>query len=110
MSSRNMIRKPVLSASLNVATGQNPVATNAYTEFLASLSEPVSAVEIWNSSGKILTLALGAAGQEVDQEYTILPGGTVEALPIPIAKGSRIALKAVDATTTTGYIIMNFFG
>jgi hypothetical protein len=87
-------------------TGTN-VTTAAYVQLVASTTSTANQLEIFDSSGEALILAVGAAASEVDQFY-ILPGGNGKVeLSIPAA--SRVSIKALTATASSGYIIVNFY-
>jgi hypothetical protein len=83
------------------------VTTAAYTQLIASTSAAYSALEIFDSSGQTLKLAIGGAGSEVDQ-FLIFPGGNGR-IPFTVASGSRISIKAVSATANAGEIDINFY-
>lgn len=83
------------------------VTTSAYTQLVASLTSGASEVEIFDSSGQGMILATGAAGAETDQVY-IFPGGNGR-IPLKIAAGTRVAIKAKTANATSGYIMVNFY-
>jgi hypothetical protein len=83
------------------------VTTAAYTQLIASLTTATSEVEIFDSSGQGMILATGAAASEVDQIY-IFPGGNGR-VPLKIAAGTRVAIKAKTATANVGYIMVNFY-
>lgn len=83
------------------------VTTSAYVELVASLSSACKEVEIFDSSGQGMILAVGAAASEVDQIY-IFPGGNGR-VPLAIAASSRVSIKAKTATASTGYIMVNFY-
>ena len=61
-----------------------------------------------DSSGQTLKLALGGAGSEVDK-FLITPGGNGK-IKFRVPSGSRVSIKAVSATASTGEIDINFFG
>jgi hypothetical protein len=84
-----------------------PVTTAAYTELIASTSAAIKRLEIFDSSGQLLVLALGAAASEVDLLY-ILPGGNGQ-ITQEIPAGTRVSIKAVSANATTGYIAINCY-
>jgi len=84
------------------------VTTGAYVTLKASLAAGVKEVQIFDSSGQTLVLAVGGAGSEVDRFY-IIPGGNGR-LPVTIAAASRVAIKAVSATANAGEIAVNFLG
>ncbi len=81
-------------ALCRITYGTTPVSTSAYVELIASLASSVSQVFIFDSSGRTLVIAVGAAGLEVDKLY-VVPGGN-GLVPIGIASGSRISIKAVS--------------
>ena len=85
----------------------SPVTTAAYTTLVASASAAIKQLQIFDSSGQTLVLAIGAAASEVDQIY-IPPGGTIVNLAIPAS--TRISIKAVTANATSGYIAVTFLG
>jgi hypothetical protein len=82
------------------------VTTAAYTQLVASTSAQINKLQIFDSSGQTLVLAVGAAASEVDQIY-ILPGGQGDT-ELKIASGSRISVKAVSATASVGELTINF--
>lgn len=84
------------------------VSTSAYTQLVASLSGAVKALYIFDSSGRALYLATGAAASEVDQIY-IEPGGT-GLVHLAIPAGTRLSVKAVDAAATQGQLLVSFLG
>lgn len=83
------------------------VSTAAYTQLIASTAAAYTAVEIFDSSGETLKLAIGGAGSEVDQ-FLIFPGGNGR-IPYSVAASSRIAIRAVSANATAGEICINFY-
>lgn len=108
MSRALLARNAVAKLYLDVA-GAN-IATNAWTELTSSLSAPVSAVEIFNSTGRVLKLAIGAAASEQELDYYILPGTVSPIIPVSIAKSSRLSLKAMDSLADSGEVVINCFG
>jgi hypothetical protein len=84
------------------------VTSAAYVELIASTSDEIKEIEIFDSSGQLLILALGAATEEVDKCF-IFPGGLgKQQLSIPA--GTRVSLKATSTSATTGLIAVNLFG
>lgn len=85
------------------------VTTGAYTELVADVgATQVQEIEIFDSSGQTLFLAVGAAASEVDQIY-IVPGGNGR-IPLQIAANARLSIKAVSANATAGEIVVNLYG
>jgi hypothetical protein len=85
------------------------VTTAAWVEIEDSMPDACTELDIFDGSGKILYLGVGAAGAEVIKAI-IPPGGPLNRIPCNIPKGARVALKAVDATASTGYAVINFLG
>lgn len=92
--------------------GATSVTTAAWVELVASMDDSVSAVEIFNSSGAILKLSTGTAGNEdsAELEYYVLPNGSFQIQPIELSKGGRLSAKAVGSDATNGDLILNFLG
>lgn len=85
------------------------VTNSAYTQLSASLSEHISLIEIFDSSGAVLKLAIGASGGEVDMPFYIIPGGNGR-MGLLLSKGCRLSIKSVDtATVSTGQIVINLY-
>ncbi len=94
----------VATKRLNAAT---PITTLAWTELWDSTGQDVAGLQIYNGTTKLLSLGIGAAGAEV--AWVDAPPGIGPVLPALISKTTRIAVKAVDADTTVGYLSVNFF-
>lgn len=84
------------------------VTTSAYVQLVASVASAVKEIEIFDSSGESLVLALGASGSESDKVY-VFPGGNGR-IPMQIAVGQRLSIKAVSANATSGELLINFYG
>lgn len=89
------------------AYGSTPVTTAAYVQVIASLAGNVSECDIFDSSGQTLFLATGGAGFEVDQIY-VVPGGNGR-VPLSMAVGARVSLKAVSSNATAGEFDMTCY-
>jgi hypothetical protein len=83
------------------------VTTGAYTQLDASLAGDCNSIEIFDSSGETLLLATGAAASEVDLLY-ITPGGNGR-IPVRIASGTRLSVKAVSASASAGELVLNCY-
>lgn len=83
------------------------VTTSAWTQLVASTSQSIKKLEIFDSSGQTLQIGVGAAGSEVSQIY-IIPGGN-GVISIGIPQGSRISIKAVSANATAGNLYINAY-
>jgi hypothetical protein len=64
-------------------------------------------IEIFDSSGVALYFATGAAGSEVNQ-FVIYPGGNGQ-VPFAIAASTRLSVKAVSTSATSGTGIINLY-
>ena len=80
------------------------VTTTAYTQVLASTPAAINWLSIFDSSGSGMILGVGAMGSEVVQLY-VPPGGVSEGYPLYIPSGSRVALKALTASASSGVFI-----
>jgi hypothetical protein len=83
------------------------VTTAAYVQLIAATSLVTNHVSIFDSSGQAMIFSVGAAAAEVIQLY-VPPGGGEFDLAIPA--GSRVAIKALTANATSGYILVNLLG
>lgn len=81
------------------------VTTAAYVQLVASTTNDINKLYIFDSSGQDLLLAVGAAGFEVDQ-IQISPGGWNAAISLNIPAGSRISVKAVSGTANQGVLLI----
>ncbi len=82
------------------------VTTSAYVTLVASTPISVSHVEICDTSTKLLKIASGSVGNEKDL-FTVHISGCVT-MPYYIVAGTRLSIKAVDATASTGYNTLAF--
>lgn len=98
-------------AKANTPTFNDYTATNvttaAYVQLIASTTSTTNLVEVFDSSGQTMILAVGGSGSEVDQ-FFIFPGGNGD-VPLAIPAGSRISIKAKTATANVGYIALNLY-
>lgn len=83
------------------------ITTAAYSELVASLSSNVEVLEIYNSTGQTLVLAIGASGSE-DEQFYIMPGGN-GLIGVLLDQGSRISVTAESANATSGELTINFY-
>lgn len=89
------------------AYGSVNVLTGSYTQVTAVTSAQINEIEIFDSSGQTMAIAIGAAAAEVVQAY-IFPGGNGR-MPLLIPAGSRISIIAISASATLGEIDINFY-
>lgn len=84
-----------------------PVTTGAFYEIVTSMPSDVNQIEIFDSSGRTLSLAFGASPSEVVQLY-IFPGGN-GVINLHIPASTRVSLKAVSGNATVGEFCANFY-
>lgn len=97
----------VNTAQVNVlAYASTNVTTAAYVTLVASTPISVSHVEVCDTSTKLLKIASGTAGNEKDL-FTVFISGCVT-LPYFIPAGTRLSIKAVDATASSGFNTFSF--
>lgn len=99
--------QPVDFTSLQI-TALAPVTTAAYLTLTAAVADDVAEVEVDNSTGRTLVLAVGAAGLEVNK-LIVFPKGLSRQL-LTIASGARISLKSLHTNATVGEVNINYFG
>ena len=85
----------------------SPVTSAAYVQLVASTVSEVNKIEIFDSSGEALILAVGAAASEVEQ-LLIFPGGNGP-VDLYIPYGSRIAIRAKSTTANSGFLAINLY-
>lgn len=84
-----------------------PVTTLAWQELDPGIGNDVAKMEIFDSSGELLELGLGAAGAEARHIF-IMPGGNGPTI-VNIPTGTRIAIRAVSDTANSGFIAINWY-
>lgn len=86
----------------------NNVTTSAYTTVDASLVGGCGNIVVVDTSTQLMKLAIGAAGAEVD--IAIFQGnGSPVQLSVYIKPGTRVAVKAITASATSGYLALSYF-
>ncbi len=81
------------------------VTNSAYVQLTGSTSGVINKLQVFDSSGQALILAVGAPGSEVDTFY-VFPGGTGD-VEIHIPAASRLSIIATTATANTGTLLLN---
>lgn len=88
----------------NVTTN---VTTSTWGTLVSSLQKEVGYVDVYNSSTSgTLILGVGAVGSEYNALY--IPASTARTFPLTIHRNSRVSVKALNATVSTGELILNF--
>lgn len=83
------------------------LSLSTWTQLVASTSAIINNLTIFMSSGVTLELATGAAASET-RVLLVPPGGFDAVVPLFIAAGTRISVRAVDAVPTTGFLTINY--
>lgn len=97
-----------LAGNVNVYSyASGSVTTSAYTILWASTPVSASHLEICDTSGHLLKIAVGATGSEFDIATVVVSGCIV--IPIYVLKGTQLNIKAIDATASTGYNTVSLF-
>jgi hypothetical protein len=99
--------KAVVNTARNDYSSVN-VTTGAWTELVASTSAAIIEIEIFDSSGSTLELGTGAAAAEA-RLLLVTPGGNGR-VPVAIAAGTRVSIRAVSGTASAGEICLNCYG
>jgi hypothetical protein len=97
----------ICMASLsNDNTGTN-ITTTGYLELSAALPEDTNSFDCFDSSGQMLSLAIGPSGGEVEV-IKIPPGGQAGVQQL-FNKGQRLSVKALTADATFGTFMINMY-
>jgi hypothetical protein len=102
----------VSSFASNVASlayASTNVTTSAYVTFVASTPIPTTKIVVCDTSAVLLKMAIGAAGFEVDLLLNPISSCFQFNLTQVIPAGTRISLKAISGTASTGFASVSFF-
>lgn len=91
----------------NVYSSTN-VTTGAWVELDSALNQSCNVIEIFDSSGNTMELGIGPAGSESSIPMYIVPGGNGR-IRYRLDKGARLAVKAVNATSNSGELVLNLY-
>lgn len=94
----------IVPSLLNAATSN--IGTAAYTTGIASTAAAATWVSVYNPSASFLTLATGAAASEVDKLY-IGASGWSGPFPLYLPAGTRVSLKSIVSTVSSGDVLIN---
>jgi hypothetical protein len=82
------------------------VTTGAWTQLIASTAATINELRIFDSSGQTMELGTGAGASET-RVLLIPPGGFDSAVTLLIASGTRLSVRAVSATASTGELTIS---
>lgn len=89
-------------------TASTNVTTGAWVELAAATTFACSGLLLHNSGAQPIKLGIGAASSEVDLGI-VLPVGVAILVPQVVSKGSRISVRSIGATQSSGIITMSCF-
>ena len=96
-----------LADSVRKDYSSGSVTTGAWVQIVASLATTANLIEIFDSSGQTMELGLGPAASEV-RACIITPGGNGQ-VPLTIASGTRVSVRAISGTASVGELDINFY-
>ncbi len=94
------------SDSARLDYSSSNVTTSAYVQVLASTAAAINAITVFNGCGESIYLATGGAGAEVVKSI-VPPGGLDGTISLAIAASTRIAIKGLSGSCTSGQFIIN---
>ena len=84
------------------------VSSAAWVQLIASTSDTIKHLTLFESGGYAMEIGIGAAASEV-RLFVVPPGGFNGELPFPIPSGSRVSIRCLEVVTvSTGLIVANF--
>lgn len=103
------LRKPVNTATV-LDTSATNVTTSAYVTLaaVAAVPQAYSAILVANTGSSPLGIALGAAAAEKDTGLVIPPASYVM-LPYNGPNKTRLSVKSLSGTQSTGLVTISFF-
>jgi hypothetical protein len=81
------------------------VTTGAWVELDAATAADINALFIFDSCGEVLELGTGAAAAE-SRKLLIPPGGIDGPVPLYIASGTRVSIRAVSGDCSSGQVVI----
>jgi plastocyanin len=88
------------------ADSNGNVADNSWTELIAATSNKINSINGWDSGGAGVEIGIGAAASEA-RKIVVPPGGFEGNLPIQIAAGSRVSIRSLGGTISSGLLILH---
>jgi hypothetical protein len=84
------------------------VTTSAYVTLVSSTPIPSTQLIVCDNSGHILKIASGASGSEADIFTVALNSCLNLQFGAAIPAGTRLSIRAIDATASSGYNTVSF--
>ena len=110
MTSRFLLaQEPAEKLILDISASN--ITTGAWTLITAATSMPCDAISVDNTSDAVLLLSIGAVGAEDNAILPFYIKACEESplIPVPIAKGKRLSVKALDHNVDAGDLVINTF-
>lgn len=98
----------VVVQTIRLDYSSNNVTTAAYVQLDSALDRHSDAIEISDTGGSSMKLAVGPASGEVDA-YTYAAGGPLQIIPMPLSLGQRLSIRAVGSNVSSGELIINLW-
>lgn len=102
------LRNPA-GAAAALDTSSTNVTNSAWVQINASTANGASAICVSNGGSQPLALATGAAAAEVATGIVIPPSSFAIMLPIEIPKATRLSLKSLGGTQSSGIVTCSIF-
>lgn len=101
------VAKPIYSIRYDYA--ENLPALDTWSQVVEQLPATATLVEIVDTGGSVMSLGLGASGEET--EYFKIPAGGNSPPPLPvfIPTLSRLSIMPLDVAPTEGSLVINFY-
>lgn len=101
--------RPVIQGVV-IDTSSANITASAYRDVVtaANMSYAAQAVQVTNGTSGSIYLATGASGSEALTKY-VIPPGINPIIPVPLAAATRVSVKSVAGTLSSGLVTFNFF-
>lgn len=98
--------QPAQAITVNVT--DTDVPESSYLELDSALDANCTSIMVYNSTSKVIYLAVGAAASEQRVKYDFPPSASaVHHVKLPLVKGTRLAARAVGAAADSGFLTFN---
>lgn len=96
------------SDSVRLDYGTTNVTTSAWVQIIASTAAAITQLLVDDTCGEVLELGTGGSGSET-RRLLIPRGGLSQAVNLTIASGTRLSVRALTATCSTGDLVITGF-
>jgi hypothetical protein len=81
------------------------VTTGAWVELIATTAAAINLLCLTDTSGQVMEIGTGAAASET--RVFLIAQGWSGCIPLRIAAGTRLSVRAVTATANSGYLVIS---